>query len=137
MTDGKLPSVSDQDLIAAAKKARAHAYAPYSRFLVGAALLTRNQQVFSGCNVENASYGATLCAERVAIGNMVSSGAADPQAIAIYTEAEELTMPCGMCRQVLSEFASDLRVLLVGPGGLRETSLSVLFPSPFLFSKED
>ncbi len=137
MTDG-LPQVGgDEELILAAKTAQRRAYAPYSKFRVGAAVRTKNGQIFSGCNVENASFGATICAERVAITKMVSEGASQPVVVAIYTEAEELTMPCGLCRQVLAEFATDLRVLLAGPKQTREVSLAELFPNPFSFTKED
>lgn len=136
MTAAFLLSEQDQLLIAAAREARKYAYAPYSKFFVGAAVSTE-AQIFTGCNVENASYGATICAERVAITKMVSSGGAGPVAIAIYTEADELTMPCGICRQVLTEFAPTLRVLVAGPAGVRATSLLELFPHPFSFSKAD
>lgn len=129
-------SITDQELLEAARRARAHAYAPYSKFLVGAAVLGQSGRVFSGCNVENASYGATICAERVAITKMVSEGEIVPVAIAIYTEAEELTMPCGVCRQVLREFSPTLRVLVGGPRSHEEMSLAQLFPRPFSFSKE-
>ncbi len=126
----------DQELILAAKTAQGRAYAPYSKFRVGAAIRTENGQIYSGCNVENASFGATICAERVAITKMVSEGGSQPVAVAIYTDAEELTMPCGLCRQVLAEFATDLRVLLAGPKRTGEVSLAELFPNPFSFTKE-
>lgn len=136
MKEGLLPDGLDQELILAAKTAQGRAYAPYSKFRVGAAIRTENGQIFSGCNVENASFGATICAERVAITKMVSEGASRPVAVAIYTEAEDLTMPCGLCRQVLAEFATDLRVLLAGPKQTAEVSLAELFPNPFSFTKE-
>jgi cytidine deaminase len=98
-------------LLAAARAARASAYAPYSSYRVGAALLTRTGDVFAGCNVENATYGATLCAERAAIAAMVAAGARDPVACLVLSSASEPALPCGICRQVLAEFARDLKVL--------------------------
>jgi cytidine deaminase len=120
-------------LIDAARRAREHAYAPYSRFRVGAALETEEGAVFTGANVENASYGATLCAERAAVACMVAAGGRKIRKIVVYAEGPELTMPCGMCRQVLSEFGIDAQVIVVGPAGRRSTVLSALLPEPFVF----
>lgn len=92
-------------LIAAAQASRARAHAPYSRYRVGAALLTRSGGIHAGCNVENASYGATLCAERSAVAVMVAAGGVDPVACAVVTAGPRPGAPCGICRQVLSEFA--------------------------------
>ena len=120
------------DLIRAACEARTSAYAPYSKFLVGAALLAGDGRVYRGCNVENASYGLTNCAERVAIGTAVADGARDFKAIAIAT-AGGFT-PCGACRQVLAEFAPKLVVLLVDADHSErvfETTLDVLLPGQF------
>ncbi|HHY59602.1 MAG TPA: cytidine deaminase, partial [Clostridia bacterium] len=89
-----------EDLLAAAQEASRRAYAPYSRFPVGAALLTADGQVFTGCNVENASYGLTICAERVAVAKAVSEGYKDFQALAVWAATEEPVSPCGACRQV-------------------------------------
>jgi cytidine deaminase len=101
-------------LVAAAVDVRLRAHAPYSRYRVGAAILTRDGRTFAGCNVENASYGATICAERNAIARMVAEGARDPVACVVVTQGEAPGSPCGMCRQVLAEFARDLRIVLVG-----------------------
>jgi cytidine deaminase len=113
---------------------RAHAHAPYSNYQVGAALQTRDGAVFAGCNVENASFGLCLCAERSAIALMVAAGARDPVAIAIATRGPAAGAPCGMCRQVLAEFALDLpiRLLAVEPAGPTvETTLERLLPMAF------
>jgi cytidine deaminase len=122
-------------LIDAACTARARAYAPYSRYTVGAAIETASGRVFAGCNVENASYGACLCAERNAIAQMVAAGESNPVACAVVTGGRSPAAPCGICRQVLSEFAEDLSVVLVaeGPRGRarRDTTLASLLPLAF------
>lgn len=99
-------------LIAAAIKAKANAYAPYSKFRVGAALLTKSGEIFTGCNVENASYGLTNCAERTAIFKAVSEGHQDFVALALVTDLEEYASPCGACRQVMVEFGQDYDVVM-------------------------
>lgn len=101
-------------LVNSALEARERAYVPYSNFRVGAAVLTEDGSIFSGCNIENASYGATNCAERTAIFKAVSEGHTKIKAIAIVGKLGEYTMPCGICRQVMSEFAQDdLDVILI------------------------
>lgn len=119
-------------LRARAAAAAAHAYCPYSHFRVGAALITRSGAVFSGCNVENASYGLTNCAERTAIFEMVASGETTFDAIVIYTPTPTPTAPCGACRQVLNEFNPDAEVISVcdGPGILR-SKVRELLPGAF------
>jgi cytidine deaminase len=97
-------------LVEAARLARQSAYAPYSRFAVGAAVLTRSGQVVTGCNIENASFGLTVCAERVAIWKAVSEGETDFQALAVATSIDG--SPCGACRQVMAEFALDMPVII-------------------------
>jgi cytidine deaminase len=132
-------------LIQAAIRARSHAYAPYSGFHVGAALLTESSNVYVGCNVENASYGATLCAERAAVAAMVAAGDTRPLVCAIVTnqtKTERPTPPCGICRQVLAEFAPDVKLLLVAlraNGGTvqEETHLSSLLPQAFRLDATD
>lgn len=126
-------SRADRSLIAAAKAVRRHAHAPYSGFRVGAAIRSRNGELFTGCNVENASLGAGICAERGAILHAVALGLrpGDLEAVAVYTSAAQPTPPCGMCLQVLVEFGPEARVLLAGPRKVRTTSLPELYPFPF------
>jgi cytidine deaminase len=106
-----------QELIAAARKVRENAYAPYSGFGVGAALLAGDGQIYTGCNVENISYGLTICAERAAIANAVAAGQRVFKAIAIIAGTEDCCSPCGACRQVLVEFGPDIEVYLVNLRG--------------------
>jgi cytidine deaminase len=124
---------NSQRLLEAAKKVREHAYAPHSHFKVGAALLTRDGNVYVGCNVENASFGATTCAERNAIAAMVAAGERDLQAIAVYAGSEAATFPCGICRQVIYEFSGDARVIVVDNDNVREVEISSLLPEAFRF----
>jgi cytidine deaminase len=122
-----------QALIAAARQAREHSYSPYSGFRVGAALLTADGRVFTGTNVENASFGLSICAERAAVFKAVTAGVRDFSAIAIYADGEQPTPPCGACRQVLLEFAPQLTVLMCGENGAVEEYLaSDLLARPFL-----
>lgn len=119
-------------LLAAATAAREEAHAPYSNFLVGAALLTEDGQIVQGCNVENASYGLTICAERNAVFAAVAQGHRQFQAIALATVGG--VTPCGACRQVLAEFCDDLPILILDveqPHHVTETSLAVLLPGRF------
>ncbi len=121
-----------EDLIKEAFKAMEFAYVPYSHFKVGAALLTKSGKVFTGCNIENSSYGATVCAERVAIFKAVSSGEKDFDTIVIATNTNEPSPPCGICRQVMSEFSSELKIILVNnKGKIIETNLKELLPLSF------
>jgi cytidine deaminase len=121
-------------LIEAAERARANAYAPYSQYQVGAAILTADGRIFAGCNVENATYGLTLCAERSAVAQLIASGARDMVALAVVTRGPDPGPPCGLCRQTLSEFATDLPIGLALPGDSAPRvvkPLSELFPEPF------
>jgi cytidine deaminase len=119
-------------LIAEATQARQNAYTPYSRFAVGAALLAKTGGIFTGCNVENASYGLTICGERVAIGCAIASGEREFAALAIVTDSPEPTVPCGACLQVLSEFADDLLIISENLEGKRiQTTLRELLPQAF------
>ena len=120
------------NLIAQACAARTNAHAPYSKFLVGAALLTESGEIVSGCNVENASYGLTICAERVAFGTAIAAGHRRFQALAIATSGGH--PPCGACRQFAAEFCDDLPVLLIDseqPSHFSETNLRDLLPGRF------
>ena len=124
----------DHELVALAAAARAKAYAPYSRYTVGAALLTASGRVHTGCNVENASYGLTICAERTAAVKAVSEG--DHEFVAIAVVTENGGTPCGACRQVLAEFGPDMRVLVADKEGhYRAYQLSELLPDHFGPSK--
>jgi cytidine deaminase len=115
--------------IAAATEARKFAYAPYSNFAVGAALVAGDGRIFTGCNVENLSFGLTMCAERVAIGKAISEGVKDFSAIAIVANTKEPVSPCGACRQVMAQFAPGLRVILSTlDGKTEEWTLDKLFP---------
>lgn len=124
-------------LIQEAMEARKQAYTPYSHFKVGAAILTKNNQIFRGCNVENASYGLSNCAERTAIFKAVSEGEQDIQAIAIVGDTEGPISPCGACRQVISEFANEhTKVILANlKGDVVETTIHELLPG--FFSAKD
>jgi cytidine deaminase len=123
------------ELVAAARAVRERAYAPYSRFLVGAALRAENGQVFVGCNVENASYGATICAERSAILAMIAAGQRSITSIAVFTDADDLAMPCGVCRQVISEFQRDAQLVVANPRQQRVLGFAEIFPEPFVLER--
>lgn len=125
-----VPPVSDEELLALARIALGNAYVPYSQYRVGAALLCENGRVFLGCNIENASYGLTNCAERTAVFKAVSEGETAFAAIAIASNGSA-PYPCGACRQVLNEFAPNLRVLITWPEGQIETTLPALLPHSF------
>ena len=119
-------------LIAAARVARDHAHAPYSNFRVGAAVRAQSGRIFTGCNVENATYGLTLCAERVAIFKAISEGERGFDAVAVVADTEALTPPCGACRQILWEFCGDAEVVLANLNGkIERYRMSTLFPKPF------
>lgn len=120
------------ELLGSALAARQHAHAPYSGFLVGAALEDVLGHIHTGCNVENSTYGLTICAERVAVFKAISEGAREFRRIAIAADTETLTPPCGACRQILWEFCGDIEVILVNPNGKMETlKMSDLLPRAF------
>lgn len=124
--------MSDQELIQIAAEARDQAYVPYSNFKVGAALLSEDGRVFSGANVENASYGLTICAERAAVFKAVSEGARRFKSLAVVTDLPDPASPCGACRQVLAEFAPDLKVILANTKGKAvSTTVAELLPLAF------
>lgn len=119
-------------LASRAWEARLRAYAPYSKFLVGAALLGASGEVFLGCNVENVSFGLTLCAERAAVCAAIQGGCREFAGIAIVTETEDPVTPCGACRQVLAEFGPQLSVYVEGLGGIHALwTLDQLLPAAF------
>jgi cytidine deaminase len=124
----------EQLLLAAAELAREQAYAPYSHYAVGAAVVSAAGKMYAGCNVENASYGLTMCAERTAIFMAVAAGERIIQGLAVVTDAKEPGMPCGACRQVLHEFAAsaDIPIVVANTQGERTSvTLAELFPHPF------
>jgi cytidine deaminase len=121
-----------QKLKAAAKAAAARAYAPYSKFRVGAAVLTGSGKVYSGCNVENASYGLCNCAERTAIFSAVAAGERKIRCVVVYTPTKTATAPCGACRQVINEFGPDARVISYCQGREElDVTLGALLPGAF------
>ena len=139
MTESGVPWVSMEGvvaeyeaLIAAAKKARENAHARFSNFKVGAGLRAASGKIYGGCNVENATYGLTVCAERVAIFKAISEGERKFDAIAVMTDTETLTPPCGACRQLIWEFCGDVPVVMSNlKGKVEVVRMSELFPKPF------
>ena len=117
-------------LMAAAKASIRHAYMPYSNYSVGAAVLTSDDQIFSGINIENAAYPAGTCAERVALGNAISQGHTQFKAIAVFSPKGEIS-PCGVCRQFISEFGPDIQILFHWQGQLRQMPIRELLPFSF------
>jgi cytidine deaminase len=121
-----------QELITAATQVRENAHAPFSKFRVGAAVEDESGRIFTGCNIENATYGLTLCAERVAIFKAISEGSRRFKGVAVVADTEELTPPCGACRQILWEFCGDVPVTLANLHGKTETlQMGTLFPRAF------
>lgn len=119
-------------LVAAALEVRKNAHAPFSKFQVGAALEDENGRIHTGCNVENATFGLTVCAERVAVFKAISEGARKFRRIAVAADTDVLTPPCGACRQILWEFCGDIDIIMANPRGKTETvHLRDLFPRPF------
>ena len=127
-------------VLEAARAARAHAYAPYSHYRVGAALLTRGGAIYAGCNVENATYGATSCAERSAVAAMVTAGDRAPVVCVVVTAGPTPGAPCGICRQVLAEFARDMKLVMVAEDdrgrviARKSARLAALLPHAFRLS---
>jgi cytidine deaminase len=125
-------NINNDALLEAARAVRENAVATFSKFRVGAALRAKSGKVYTGCNVENASYGLTICAERAAIFKALSEGERGFDAIAVVTDAEKLTPPCGACRQIIWEFCGDAEVILGNLKGKTEVHrMSALFPLPF------
>jgi cytidine deaminase len=118
-------------LLHAARTAAKNAYAPFSKLNVGAAVLTANGRIFSGCNIENSSYGLTVCAERVAIFKAVSAGQREIKALLVYTDTARLTPPCGACLQVTNEFSENPEIVLSNGRSTRTYRLKELLPLGF------
>ncbi len=124
--------MENEILISYAKKAMGNAYAPYSGFSVGAALLTTEGEIFTGCNVENASFGATICAERCAAMKAISEGYTSFEKVAIVSSSGDYTYPCGICRQFLAEFMEEGTIILCNEEGtIKEYTLEKLIPYAF------
>ena len=124
--------MSDKELMEHAKKAYEFSYSPYSHFQVGAALLTKEGKIYTGCNIENASYGATNCAERTAIFKAVSEGERNFISIAVAAKDKSTAYPCGLCLQVMNELMPDVKVILEDNSGLVTYSLKELLPHGFV-----
>lgn len=124
--------MTDKELIELSEKAQKNTYAPYSHFYVGAALLCADGTVYTGCNIENSTYGATNCAERTAVFKAVSEGHREFTAIAITSSGGGLTFPCGICRQVLAEFSPEIKIILKDKNGeISAFSIGELLPHSF------
>ena len=127
-----MPSSGPSSLVEAARRASSRAYSPYSGVKIGAAVLTSKGKVYSGCNIENSSYGLSCCAERTAIFKAVSEGGGTIVSIAVFGRSDEFTRPCGACRQVMVEFNPRMKVLRRGADGFSEdTTAADLLPRPF------
>lgn len=133
--NGELTEALRAELLAAAKEAQASAYAPYSNFPVGAAVLLSDGAIYRGCNVENASFGLTICAERVALFNAIADGRMDIAAVAVVTSAPKICKPCGACRQVIAEFSkadNPIVIICLCASGVAEAqTISELLPDTF------
>ena len=126
-------SAPERALVDAARAAAERAYCRYSGYAVGAAVESESGLIFSGCNVENASYGATMCAERSAIFALVAAGERRIERVCVFAPCEPMAMPCGLCRQVMAEFCRDAPVLVAGPRGVVVRSFAALLPEAFRF----
>lgn len=121
-----------QKMINFAKEASEKAYSPYSGYKVGASIITKNGKIFTGCNIENASFGATICAERVAIFKAVSEGEKEFEILAVYVnDKNNIPSPCGICRQVMMEFSPNLKIILSNGDEYKIYKLEELLPYPF------
>ncbi len=130
--------MTDEKLIELAEKSKQNSYSPYSHFRVGCALLTKDGEVFTGANIENSSYPATVCAERVAIFKAISSGKYDFEKLAIDGDCDDFCYPCGVCRQVMSEFCSDdFKIILRNKDGIKVFTLGELLPYSFKLKEDE
>lgn len=121
-----------KELIEVARNAKNHSYSPYSKFRVGAAVLTKTGKIYSGCNIENSSYSLTICAERIALFKAISVGEREFVAIVISTDEKDFTTPCGACRQVISDLAGNIEIILTnGSGKTKKFRTNDLLPYPF------
>lgn len=124
--------MENQELVKLAKDALHNAYSPYSNYKVGAAVLGEDGNIYKGCNIENVSYGATICAERVAISSAIANGNKTIQKIAIVSSSDKYTYPCGICRQVMAEFMNDDALVILSEGNeVKEFMFKVLHPHSF------
>jgi len=124
--------LTDKELVKKAIEAKKNAYVPYSKFPVGAALLTKDGRVYTGCNIECASYGGTNCAERTAIFKAVSEGDKNIEAIAVISDLDDYTYPCGICRQVIVEYGKDIKMIIAkSEDDFRVHSINDLLPNSF------
>lgn len=121
-----------KELLKKARETKEMAYVPYSKFSVGAALLTKQGKIYTGCNIENASYGATVCAERIAVFKAISEGERSFIALAVVSDHTDFTFPCGICRQVIQEFAQDIEIIFQNrEGHILTLTIKDLLPYPF------
>lgn len=129
--------MASDELLRRAGEVQQNAHAPYSRFRVGAAVRSGSGRVYVGCNVENASYGATICAERSAICAMVAAGETQLVEVAIVADGDEPAMPCGVCRQVMTEFGTEVAIVTRAGAREKNATLSELMPEPFVFEPKE
>lgn len=128
----KVDEKTKKELLKKAREAKKMAYVPYSKFPVGAALLTKERKIYTGCNIENASYGATICAERTAVFKAISEGERSFIALAVVSDHTDFTFPCGICRQVIQEFAQDIEVIFQNrEDHILTLGIKDLLPYPF------
>lgn len=132
-----MTKITKTRLLRAARAAAKNAYAPFSKFKVGAAVLTAKVRIFSGCNIENSSYGLTMCAERVAIFKAVSAGECEIRAVLVYAETAKLTPPCGACLQVISEFSENPEIVLSNGRSTKTYRLQQLLPHGFRLARPE
>jgi cytidine deaminase len=124
-------------LIESARAVRDNAYAPYSGFRVGAAVISESGKIYVGCNVESASYGATLCAERAALAHMIASGEHRVVTVAVFVDGAEPAMPCGICRQWICELGPHAEIVTATPGQVKRTTIDHLMPDPFVLKRAE